>query len=103
MTNLLRKQRIKPARALSLAESVTISAYIERSVPDKHKIATTRALLGQIPRSTAIRVKCLQCCNYERETIKACAVLTCALFPVRPYQDKAAGAEEEVDGDDQEE
>jgi len=103
MTNLLRRQRIKPARDTSSVESQIIHAYIERSVPDKHKIATERALLGQIPRSTAIRVKCLQCCNYERETIKQCAVLTCALFPVRPYQDKAAGAEEEADGDDNQE
>lgn len=89
MTNLLRKQRIKPARSTLPTELSIISNYIERSVPDKHKLATERALLGQIPRSTAIRVKCLQCCNYEREAIKLCTVLTCALYPVRPYQDKA--------------
>lgn len=73
---------------MSSAAAETINAYVQRSVPDKHKTATLRALLGQIPRSTAIRVKCLQCCNYERETIKTCSVLTCALWPVRPYQDK---------------
>jgi hypothetical protein len=107
MTNLLRKQRIKPARPTAPADSLTISTYLERSVPEKHKLATQRALLGQIPRSTAIRVKCLQCCNYERETVRTCAVLTCALYPVRPYQDRAPGApvdsDEEADGDDNQE
>jgi hypothetical protein len=102
MTNLLRKQRIKPARTVSLLESVKISAYIETSVPEKHKIATARALLGQIPRSTAIRVKCLQCCGYQRDEIKACAVLTCALFPVRPYQDKTTDSDDEGAGCDEE-
>lgn len=103
MTNLLRKHRIKPARPTTPAERSTIAAYVLRSVPEKHKIATERALLGQIAKTTAIRVKCLQCCNYERETIKQCAVLTCALFPVRPYQDKAPGAVEDDEAEHEEE
>jgi hypothetical protein len=98
MTNLIRRNRIKEERNTTPQEREYIAVYIERSVPDKHKIATERALLGQIPRSTAIRVKCLQCCNYEREQIIHCTVVTCALHPVRPYQNKNVveddGAEE---------
>ena len=93
MTNLLRKNRIKPERAVQTDDRKKIDAYVEQSVPDKHKLATQRALLGQITRSTAIRVKCLQCCGYQREEIKVCTVITCALFPVRPYQDKSVEAE----------
>lgn len=85
-----RAPRIKEARNTSEVEQNKIQTYLDKSVPEKHKLATQRALLGQITRSTAIRVKCLQCCGYQREEIKTCAVLTCALFPVRPYQDKAA-------------
>lgn len=86
---LPRAPRIKEARNTTPEEQRKIEEYVEQSVPEKHKIATRRALLGQITRSTAIRVKCLQCCGYQREEIKTCSVLTCALFPVRPYQDKA--------------
>ena len=93
MTSLLRKNRIKPERAVQNDDRKKIDAYVEQSVPDKHKLATQRALLGQITRSTAIRVKCLQCCGYQREEIKVCTVITCALFPVRPYQDKSVEAE----------
>lgn len=101
MTSLLRKNRIKPERAVQTDDRKKIDAYVEQSVPDKHKLATQRALLGQITRSTAIRVKCLQCCGYQRDEIKVCSVITCALFPVRPYQDKNA-AVEEADGGDEE-
>jgi len=84
-----RAPRIKDERRVSAAEQRTIDFYVENSVPQKHQIATRRALLGQITRSTAIRVKCLQCCGYQREEIKECTVVTCALYAVRPYQDKA--------------
>lgn len=96
MTNVIRRNRIKEERKLEPQQRQYIAIYLENSVPDKHKIATERALLGQIPRSTAIRVKCLQCCNYEREQIIHCTVLTCALHAVRPYQNK--NAVEEVEG-----
>ena len=100
MTNLIRRQRIKPERTVQNDDRQKIDIYIERSVPDKHKLATQRALLGQITRSTAIRVKCLQCSGYQREEIKVCSVITCALFPVRPYQDKSVVEEAEA-GDEE--
>ncbi len=104
MTNELRRNRIKPERNLTAEKREYITLYLDRSVPEKHKIATQRALLGQIPRSTAIRVKCLQCCNYERDEIINCTVLTCALHAVRPYQNKnvveeAEGVEEDDEQD----
>lgn len=83
-----RAPRIKEERNTSEQEMKDIEQYVQRSVPEKHKIATRRALLGQITRSVAIRVKCLQCCGYQRDEIKVCSVITCALHPVRPYQDK---------------
>lgn len=86
--NLLRRARIKPEKALPSPERERILTYVAASVPEKHKIATQRVLLGQVARSTAIRIKCLQCCNYEREEVKGCTVITCALHPVRPYQTK---------------
>jgi hypothetical protein len=101
MSNLNRSARIKPERTLTLKEREYVAVYIDRSVPEKHKIATQRALMGQIPRSTAIRVKCLQCCNYEREQIIHCTVLTCALHAVRPYQNKNVAEVEGVEEDDE--
>ena len=85
---VLRKSRFKEERILPPEDRKYIDIYLDRSVPEKHKIATQRSLLGQAPRSLAIRVKCLQCTNYDREEVIHCRVLSCALHTVRPYQDK---------------
>lgn len=87
-------EELKPARAPRIKAGVTlppttllkVEEYLLKSVPDKHRLATERALKAQVPRSTAIRVKCLQCCGYQRDEISVCTVVTCALHPVRPYQ-----------------
>ena len=93
-----RGPRVKLPRPTNPQERAVIAQYIERSVPEKHKIATERALLKQMPRSTAIKVKCLACCNFEREEVKTCGVITCPLWPYRPYQ--ASAAEDDSEPDD---
>lgn len=97
-TKLERGPRVKLPRPTTPQERAVIAQYVERSVPEKHKIATERALLKQMPRSTAIKVKCLSCCNFEREEVKTCAVITCPLWAYRPYQYKVE--DEEPDTDD---
>jgi hypothetical protein len=96
-----RGPRIKPPRAVTLEERNAITVYIRDSVPEKHKIATERALLKQVPRSVAIKTKCLSCCNFDREEVKLCAVYTCPLNPYRPYQ--SAVTTEESDDAEQDE
>jgi hypothetical protein len=96
-----RGPRVKAERAVSAAEQASIEQYIETSVPEKHKLATRRALFGQMGKALALKQKCLQCCGYQREEVKMCTVLTCALHPVRPYQDRAPGEPEDEEGDDE--
>lgn len=38
--------------------------------------------------SSAIKLKCLECGGYETKEIKFCTVRTCALWTIRPYQEK---------------
>lgn len=103
MTNLLRSARVKKSRDTTEKEEADIQAYLTRSVPDKHKIATERVLKGQLPKSAAIRIKCMQCTNYQREEVTHCGVVTCALFAVRPYQERQndnSDVENDEDGED---
>jgi len=81
-----RPPRIKPPKPLPPEDLLRIEEYVRASVPDKHKIATLRALTGQTQKAAALKQKCLQCCGYQREEISVCTVVTCALHPVRPYQ-----------------
>lgn len=83
-----RSPRIKEGLTLPPEVLSKVDNYLSTSVPEKHKLATERALLKQVPLSTAVRIKCLSCCNYEREDIINCAVVTCPLNQYRPYQPK---------------
>lgn len=96
MTKPQRPPRIKEARAVSAEEANKIEQYVQQCVPVKHQIATRRALLGQMGKALALKIKCLQCVGYQREEIKLCTVITCALHPVRPYQDGLASEDSEV-------
>lgn len=85
----VRPPRVKPEKRLAAEHRARVLEYIEAAVPEKHKIATQRVLLGQVARATAVKIKCLQCCNYDREEVRGCTVITCALHPVRPYAGRA--------------
>ena len=50
---------------------------------------------------SAIKLKCLDCCNFDKKEIKYCACPSCPLWPVRPFQpetmeDYLANSEQEV-------
>jgi len=92
----VRSPRIKAGIALPPRTLERIAEYLRDSVPDKHKIAAERALLKKIPPAAAIKQKCLACCNYEREAVRDCGVVTCPLNPYRPYQLGAAEEPEEA-------
>jgi hypothetical protein len=81
----LRAPRVKEPTVTDPETVSRVETYINVSVPELHKIATRRALLGMMSRTNAIKIKCLSCCNYQREEIKTCGVVTCPLHPVRPY------------------
>ena len=83
-----RSPRIKPGITLPPQTLAKVEGYVASAVPEKHKIATSRALKAQVPKSVAIKIKCLQCCGYQMNEISLCSVVTCALHPVRPYQPK---------------
>lgn len=85
-TTTPRPPRIKPAKTMPAEDLRRIEDYVRTSVPDKHKLATLRALTGQMGKALALKQKCLQCAGYQRKEVELCPVITCALHPVRPYQ-----------------
>lgn len=46
-----------------------------------------RAADHENSRTSAITLKCLDCCSGQREGVRACPSFKCALWPYRPYQD----------------
>jgi hypothetical protein len=50
---------------------------------------------GSLP--ALIALKCLDCACGQRTEIRDCVIVGCPLFPVRPFQRKADGSEDEGD------
>jgi hypothetical protein len=86
--------RVKPERDTTSQDREKIMQYIDQCVPELHKIGTTRALLGQMGKALALKQKCLQCCGYQRLEVEKCTVITCTLYPVRPYQHDEEGEDD---------
>lgn len=53
-------------------------------------------LIGRLQKGSskaAITLKCLDCCNLNKNEIKWCTIKECALWLIRPYQPKAGESE----------
>jgi hypothetical protein len=61
--------------------------------------------MGKVMRAKAIRLKCLDCSNYQYTEVRLCPVTDCPLWPYRygrGYEDPATGGRglnENVDSD----
>jgi hypothetical protein len=55
-----------------------------------HRAAYQKAVQGQGGRALAVKLKCLDCCCWQRIDVAACTATGCPLWHVRPYQAKAA-------------
>jgi len=67
-----------------------VEAYLE-GVPILSRAIVTRAMGRTGGRSNAIKAKCLDCSNWQREEITHCRVETCPLHPWRPFQKEGEG------------
>jgi hypothetical protein len=44
-----------------------------------------RAADHENSRQNAIELKCLDCCNGQREVVRNCGIMLCSLWPYRPF------------------
>ena len=72
-------QRAQSANESRLGEIARTPALSQQIV--------ARALHGSSSPRQAIKARCLQCSNFQREEIAHCSVVTCALWQYRPYQE----------------
>ncbi len=43
---------------------------------------------GEVSWTRSIKMKCLDCCSWQKEEITHCTVRQCSLWEIRPYQEK---------------
>jgi len=56
------------------------------AIPTSARGIIARSLSKQGSPRSAIKAKCLDCCNFDRSEISDCSVVICPLHPWRPFQ-----------------
>ena len=76
---------------------------IAHSAPQKYRALYLKALQGKLSPRSAIKIKCLECCAWERfeggkDKIGSCSVMRCPLWSLRPFQNRAQRPEVSASG-----
>lgn len=62
-----------------------IARYLS-AAPTTQKLTLAKALQGTASPRQAIKAQCLDCCAFDREEVRLCPAVTCALHAYRPFQ-----------------
>ena len=56
------------------------------SVNGNYRLLLERSFQGTLTPRQAIKIKCLDCSDYDRDEVEHCQVTLCSLHQYRPYQ-----------------
>lgn len=93
-----RKNRVPGGRKAKFQKNPEIKQALqdlEKSVPETFLPLVERIVNGSV--TSAVRLMCLQCSNYQRVEIKECQMTNCALYAFRPYQTGIEDSTENVE------
>jgi len=57
-----------------------------RSLPRYTQTLLAKKVMGKLRKGEALKLKCLDCSNYQIDEIRFCPVTQCPLHDLRPYQ-----------------
>jgi len=66
-------------------------AEVMAGVPPSARRTLAKALEGKASPRAAIKAHCLLCVNFDRQAVRACPVLRCALWHYRPFAEGGGG------------
>lgn len=91
-----RGQNISPlkGRKVKRTKSNQYLNVLKESSPSSYHNLIDRAAQGSM--SACLKLKCLECCGFDRVSVRECHIVRCPTYAFRPYQ---ASAIDEVDAD----
>lgn len=60
------------------------------TIPQQYRTSYDKAI-DKKSKVAAIKVKCLDCMNWDKKLVKECDITTCPLWSIRPYNRVRAG------------
>lgn len=85
--------KTKPQRKVD--DSTPLIKYFTKEEKGKYLALAKSVKKGSL--KAAVKLKCIECSNFQKDEIKNCQVFTCPLWPVRPYKTKLLKIEEKKD------
>lgn len=92
-----RKNRVPGGRKAKFQKNPEIKQALidlQKSVPETFLPLVERIVNGSV--TSAVRLMCLQCSNFQRVEVKECQMTNCALYAFRPYQTGIEDSTEEI-------
>lgn len=93
-----RKNRVPGGRKTKFQNNPEIKQALQdlqKSVPETFLPIVDRIVNGSV--TSAVKLMCLQCSNFQRVEVKECQMTDCALYAFRPYQTGTNDTTEDVE------
>lgn len=88
--------RVRVPRSKKMKAFAETFAKLRKSTPKRYLPLVDKAEKGSA--KACLKLKCLECSNWQSSEVKQCVIIDCPLYPIRPFQGKVE-IEEEVKAD----
>ena len=78
--------RVRVPRSKKMKAFAETFAKLRKETPTRFLPLVDKAEKGSA--KACIKLKCLECSNWERIEVKECVIINCPLYPIRPFQTK---------------
>lgn len=79
--------RVRVPRAKKMKAFADTFASLRKSTPKRYLPLVDKAEKGS--KNACIKLKCLECSNWQSTEVKHCVITGCPMYPIRPFQGKA--------------
>jgi hypothetical protein len=79
--------RVRVPRSKKMKAFAETFAKLRKMTPKRYLPLIDKAEKGS--KNACIKLKCLECSNWQSTEVKHCVIIDCPLYPIRPFQGKA--------------
>lgn len=84
--------RLRVPRSKKMEAFASTFARMRQETPKRYLPLVDKAEKGSL--KACLKLKCLECANWQAVEVKLCEIISCPLFPTRPFQGKKVEEEE---------
>ncbi len=79
-------RKVRKAGSIKMRKFVDSFTKMRKEMPKRYHPLIERAEKGS--KTACVKLKCLECANWQTSEVRKCVISSCPLFPIRPFQGK---------------